>query len=70
MGHTALTWYSVGAWKKPLWYSLTYGTLLDDVLAKMENKNIGIYCFEAGCVEPGCDNCDVPLRKILDKLEK
>ena len=41
-----------------------------DVIAQMEKKKVGTFCFEPGCVEPGCDTYDVPLRHILRNLEK
>lgn len=41
-----------------------------DILADMEKKNIGTYVFEVGCVEPGVDNVDVPLRRLLANMEK
>jgi len=67
---TIQVWYSANVWKKPIWHVLMVGTLLNDILLDMEKENIGSYCFEAGCVEPGCDNVDTPLRCALAKLEK
>ena len=42
---------------------------LRQIIAKMESQNIGTYCFEPGCVEPGCDNHDTMLRRIIAKME-
>ena len=53
-------------WGEPLG---RYGKF-ETVLTQMEKVNIGSYVFEAGCVEPGVDNADTPLRRILSNLEK
>lgn len=53
------------------WLTATVSNLglMESVIKVMEQENIGTYCFEAGCVEPGCDNIDVPLRKVIRELE-
>jgi hypothetical protein len=43
--------------------------LLTQILTQAKTHSIGDYCFEAGCVEPGVDNCNVPLRQILAQLK-
>jgi hypothetical protein len=43
--------------------------LLEQLLERMEKDKFGDFCFEAGCVEPGVDNCNVPLRRILSNME-
>jgi len=58
-----------GVWDDCLWNTSLLANFRT-TLRNMEKVNIGSYCFEAGCVEPGCDNVDVPLRRILDNLEK
>jgi hypothetical protein len=33
-------WYSAASWEKPVWYSLTVGTVFDDVMARLEKVNV------------------------------
>lgn len=70
MGQSALTWYSVGAWKKPVWYTLTYSTLFDDNIANLEKVNVGEYVFETGVCVPGLDNFKSKARDVIRNLEK
>jgi len=42
----------------------------DEVIAALEKVKVGDYCFAAGCVEPGVDNANTSLRRILAQLEK
>jgi len=53
------------------WYTATISGLglMEQVIQIMEQENIGKYVFAAGCVEPGCDNVDVPLRRVIRELE-
>ena len=63
-------YFGGGYWGDGYWGDgVARSTLFEEGLAFMENVDIGEYCFEAGCVEPGCDNVNVPLRRILDNLE-
>lgn len=42
---------------------------LRQIIAKMESQTIGDYCFGAGCVEPGIDNVNTIMRRIITKME-
>jgi hypothetical protein len=44
--------------------------LMDEVLAQQEKKNVGDFFFEPGVVDPGFDNTNGPLDRILNNLEK
>lgn len=46
------------------------GGRLREVIRKFEKENIGNYCFEPGCVEPGVDNCNTIMRKIIEDFER
>lgn len=43
--------------------------ILRQIIANMEKRSIGDFVFLAGCVEPGIDNANTPIRRILEKLE-
>ena len=44
--------------------------MLTRILTEMKKKSLGDYCFEPDCAEPGVDNCNVLLRRILSDTEK
>ena len=46
-------------------------SLFTRVITELEKHSTGgKYCFEAGCVEAGCDGTDTPLDRILAEFEK
>ena len=67
---TEQTWYSTKTWKRNYWKTLTFNIMMDEVLAQLEKKNVGNYVWEPGVAQPGMDNADTPLRRILTNLEK
>lgn len=70
MVHSALTWYTVASWKKPVWYSLTYSVMFDDVIARLEKVNVGGVYWQPGTFQPGMWEHDTPYHKVLEKLKK
>jgi len=44
--------------------------MFDEVIAALEKVKVGDYFFEAGVIEPGFDNTNGPLDRILSTLEK
>lgn len=62
------TWDNA-VWDLSDWNFCWMGTL-GDVIAQME-KYTGIHTvFETGCVEPGVDNFECPMREVIRGLEK
>jgi hypothetical protein len=54
------------------WWTATVSRLgfVEAVIAEMQNQNIGDYCFEAGCVEPGVDNVATPIRRAAAQMRE
>ena len=42
---------------------------LRTIISKLEQQNIGTYCFEPNVMEPGIDNANTITRRIIQKLE-
>ena len=66
---TAFSWYTVAAWKKPVWYVLTYGTMFDDVIARLEKKNVSVNWIDYEWIEAGLAD-HTPLDDVLARLQK
>lgn len=69
MVHTAQVWYSAGSWKKPVWYTLAYNALCDEVIAQLE-KYSGIQTTSDHVCVPGMDIITCPLKTFIENLEK
>ena len=86
MGSNILSYWGVSLWGEARWacYQATWGNAvwgeslwglvwsdaLFDVLAQLEKMNMGDWFFEPDVVDPGFDNTNGPLDKILSNLEK
>jgi hypothetical protein len=44
--------------------------LIENIIRELEKDSSIQTVFETGCVEPGVDNFDCPLRRIISDLEK
>lgn len=69
MGHSAFSWYTVAAWKKPVWYTLTYSTTFDEVIANLEKKNISFCIWTTGIWKLGIWEHGL-FDEVIQNLEK
>lgn len=67
--NTASSWDSVLAWDKNVWDSLTFSLLMENMLDKLERKNVGWTMFK-GVFKPGVMEHDTVLQRALERLEK
>ncbi len=69
MFHTVQVWYLAASWEKPVWYSTTISTVFDDVIARLEKKNVSTNWINYEWIKAGLADHTIA-DEVIARLEK